>query len=239
MLVLFDIDATLISTSRAGMHAMLDAGRSLFGDSFTIERTEFAGRLDPLIIADLLLHNGQEPTLERIERMTAGYASSLERRLAEPGVARALPGVPQLLDALTGTPGVTIGLLTGNFEPTGRLKLTASGVDPDRFVISAWGSDSPSKPPTRNDLPRVAMDRYGLHAGTPIAGERVVVIGDTIHDIACARAHGCRVIGVATGQYRRDQLAHADLPVDTLEDTGHLVDWMLQATAPPPCAQSE
>ena len=54
MLILFDVDATLITTSRTGIQAMGLAGRAAFGDSFDEHRVEYAGRLDPLIIADLL-----------------------------------------------------------------------------------------------------------------------------------------------------------------------------------------
>ena len=44
--------------------------------------------------------------------------------------------------------------------------------------------------------------------------ERTVVIGDTPRDIACARADGVRVIGVATGPFSAEALADADAVVD-------------------------
>jgi len=43
--------------------------------------------------------------------------------------------------------------------------------------------------------------------------ERTVVIGDTPRDIACARADGLRVVAVATGPFRVDELAGADAVV--------------------------
>ena len=57
MLILFDIDGTLLLTQRAGVNAMHDAGRELFGESFTIDGIEFAGRLDSLIWQDLVRNN--------------------------------------------------------------------------------------------------------------------------------------------------------------------------------------
>jgi phosphoglycolate phosphatase-like HAD superfamily hydrolase len=41
-----------------------------------------------------------------------------------------------------------------------------------------------------------------------------VVIGDTPRDIACARADGVRVIGIATGPFPVEALADADAVVD-------------------------
>ena len=48
----------------------------------------------------------------------------------------------------------------------------------------------------------------------------VFVVGDTIHDVDCARAHGFRAIGVCTGHTGRAELeaAGADLVLDDLLD---------------------
>jgi phosphoglycolate phosphatase-like HAD superfamily hydrolase len=66
--------------------------------------------------------------------------------------------------------------------------------------------------------------------GRPVEPHEVVVIGDTPHDIDCARTQGCRCIAVATGTYSREALAEhdPDLLVDDLTDTGAIVDWILQ-----------
>src|SRR5262249_29406852 len=115
MLILFDIDATLITTARTGMLAIGDAGRELFGPDFSEEGVEFAGRLDPLILADLLRKHGHAPTQEAIARFREAYRRWLTPRVQRPGVAKTLPGVIDLIDALRRQEGVTIGLLTGNY----------------------------------------------------------------------------------------------------------------------------
>jgi phosphoglycolate phosphatase-like HAD superfamily hydrolase len=58
----------------------------------------------------------------------------------------------------------------------------------------------------------------------------VTIIGDTPLDVDCAKAHGCRAIGVATGPYSVDQLrdAGADLAVADLSDTAMLLQWILR-----------
>ena len=46
MLILFDIDMTLLKTNGAGRRAMQNAGAALFGRAFTIDGLDFSGRLD-------------------------------------------------------------------------------------------------------------------------------------------------------------------------------------------------
>ncbi|HYE02979.1 MAG TPA: haloacid dehalogenase-like hydrolase [Phycisphaerales bacterium] len=231
MLILFDIDATLITTSRTGIAAMQDAGRGLYGPGFTAEGTDFAGRLDPLIIADLLRNNGLEPTPRALADLREGYRASLGRRLAVPGIARTLPGVPELLAALRARPGLTLGLLTGNYPDTGAMKLRAAGIDPDGFPVRIWGDQSPHEPPSRDHLPAVALSAYARAHGRAIDPERVTVIGDSPHDVRCALAHGCRALGVATGMHRVEDLraAGAHLALPDLSRTDEVVAWLTGA----------
>jgi len=230
MLILFDIDATMISTSGAGMLAMLDAGKELFGPSFSIEGVAAAGRLDPLIMDDLFRAHGVETTQETWMAFRGAYRRRLEERLRDPAaVSRALPGVIALLDDLAARPELCLGVLTGNFADTGAIKLRACGIDPDRFHLHVWGDESTSTPPRREDLPGVAIGRYLGVRGSEITGERVVVIGDTPHDIRCAQAHGCRSLGVATGSFSIADLraCGATHAVGDLSDTAGVVKWLL------------
>ncbi|GIK19582.1 MAG: haloacid dehalogenase [Phycisphaerales bacterium] len=229
MLILFDIDATLVTTSGVGRHAMAEAGRRLYGPSFTPEGVEFAGRLDPLILADLLVRNGLEPTSDRRAAMRREYRAALVEGLGTPGIARALPGVHAVVDALSREAGVTIGLLTGNFEETGRLKLGACSLDADRFPVRVWGDESPHEPPSRDHLPAVAIARYQSVLAGPVRADRVTIVGDTVHDVACARANGCRSLAVATGSFSPDALqsAGADAVMADLSDAGAVLRWLL------------
>jgi phosphoglycolate phosphatase-like HAD superfamily hydrolase len=228
MLVFFDIDATLITTGGVGVKAMIDAGRDLYGPGFTADGVPFAGRLDPLILVDLLRLNGQEASRSKLDQFRAVYGKRLPGRLV-PGVGRALPGVMDLLTSLERAEALTLGLLTGNFAETGTMKLTACGIDANRFTIRVWGDESPHDPPARDHLPGIGLERYRRLCGREVDPRHVVVIGDTPHDVACARAHGCRSIGVATGSFTIDALAAsgADLAVPNLADTGAIRQWIL------------
>lgn len=221
MLILFDIDATMLSTSGAGMKSMATAGRRLYGPTFSVEGIDYSGSLDPLIIRDMFRINGIADTPRERAAFRAAYRDELAVALSAPGVGRALSGVPAILDAVENAPWATLGLLTGNFEESGRAKLHACGIDSSRFRVTVWGDESPHDPPAREHLPPVAMDRYRACRGCEIAPARVVVIGDTIHDVSCAKAHGCRVIGVATGYFSCERLASAgaDHVAPDLSDT--------------------
>lgn len=227
MLILFDIDATLITTGGAGRRAMVEAGRMLHGAGFHAEGVDFAGRLDPLILRDLLAANGVETTPAAMASIRETYRGALLAELASTGVAQPLPGVIDLLGVLA-RPGAraTLGLLTGNFAETGSIKLRSAGIDPDGFAIRVWGDESPHEPPARDHLPGVAIERVSKAWGRAARGEEVVVIGDTPHDIACARAHGCRVIAVATGKFPREDLLHADLTLPDLADVDGVLRWL-------------
>jgi phosphoglycolate phosphatase len=59
--------------------------------------------------------------------------------------------------------------------------------------------------------------------GCELAG--AMVIGDTIHDVSCARAIGAFAVAVPTGGATREELAAAqpDLLLDDLSDAGPLL----------------
>ncbi len=230
MLIFFDIDATLITTGGVGIKAMIDAGRHLFGPGFTADGIKFAGRLDPLILTDMLARSGCEPSHANLSAMRAEYGKRLPGHLAA-GTGRSLPGVTSLVSSLAQTEGVTLGLLTGNFAETGLMKLTACGIDTERFAIRVWGDDSPHHPPARDHLPGVGLTRYRERFGRDIDPGRVTVIGDTPHDVSCAKAHRCRALGVATGQFSVEQLREcgADHAVRDLSDVDSVRAWLLSS----------
>ena len=226
MLILFDIDGTLLLTQRAGTRSMCAAAREMFGDAFTFDGVDIAGRIDPLIWADVARANGIDEPEAHHDRFRATYVEHLARWLAADNTVLLLPGVVELLEALRGVEAVTLGLLTGNYPETGLLKIEAAGLDAAIFPVTAWGCDGRS----RRDLPAVAMARHRDLTGVEVRPEGVVIIGDTPHDVDCARAHGCRALAVATGPYSRETLRDAgpDLLVDDLSGTGAIVDWIMQ-----------
>jgi phosphoglycolate phosphatase len=231
MLILFDIDGTMLATQRAGIAAMTSTFEELAGRPISFEGVEVAGRLDVLIWREIVRRHELEESADAHDRFRKTYGGHLDRRLRENPTALAFPGVKELVNALHGRPGLTLGLLTGNYPETAKMKVVAAGFDAAVFELGAWGSDGEH----RRDLPPVAMKRYAALGRGLVDPGRVVIIGDTPHDVDCAKVNGCRSIGVATGQFTVEQLseAGADLAVPTLQETGRLVAWILETNLAP------
>lgn len=205
---------------------MHDAARELFGDAFTFDGVEIAGRIDPQIWHEVARVNGIDDPDAHHDRFRATYAQHLARRLAVANTVRLLPGVAALLETLSTVEGLTRGLLTGNYPETGRLKIAAAGLDLAIFEIAVWGCEGGS----RRELPGVAINRYVTTTGRRLTPRQVVVIGDTPHDVDCARAHGCHSLAVATGSIPRKELeaSEPDLLADDLSQTQEIVSWILE-----------
>jgi phosphoglycolate phosphatase len=197
-LVLFDIDGTLLSASGAGRRAMHQALLDVYGTAGPIDRYDFHGKTDPIIVRDLLAVAGLAPA-----DIGAGesafydcYLEHLEREIGDGLRVTLYPGVARLVEALAGHDGCLVGLLTGNIEGGARLKLRSTGLWP-RFRVGAYGSDEAD----RTRLPAVAARRAESLVGRPFQGADLVIIGDTPLDVACARAFGAACVGVATGRH--------------------------------------
>ena len=232
LLVLFDIDGTLLLSNRIGYRAMLRAAAQIAGRPVSLDGVDFSGRLDPEIWAGIAGLNGIADAAGREAEFRAAYTSTLTSMLQQEAPPYALPGVPGLIGRLRSQEGVTLGLCTGNYPQTGRLKIRAAGLDPEDFPVGAWASDGL----TRRDLPRVAMRRYEESTGSPITPRRVIVVGDTPLDIDCAHANGCVALAVATGpafSLEALQAYKADLAVSDLSDTDLLIRWILNQAGSP------
>jgi phosphoglycolate phosphatase-like HAD superfamily hydrolase len=212
MLYLFDIDGTLVDTGGAGMAALEETTREIFGE--TGPPLDLAGATDLGIVIGIHEHFSIEPTAERITAYLAIYQQKLDWNLARgayPG--RVLDGVSVLLEELAGRSRATLGLLTGNTAGGAASKIRHYGLAP-YFPFGAYGCDHPD----RNRLGPIALERAATHAGRPFSADETWVIGDTPKDIACARAIGARCLAVATGRFNAEQLqAHgADRVVESL-----------------------
>lgn len=197
-LLLFDIDGTLINSSRIGRQALGLALTAVFGTAGALETYEFAGKTDRRIVHDLLAAEGwtDDAITARLPELDEAMAAA-GRDLFTPQTIWACPGIPALLDELARRDDAVLALLTGNIRHTVSLKLTAAGIDPARFIDGAFGSDSQE----RDALFDIAVDRVHRSTGMAFSGRDVTIIGDTPADIRCARSGGGRAVAVATGPY--------------------------------------
>jgi phosphoglycolate phosphatase len=222
---LFDVDGTLLTTEGAAREAFAHAVRESLGVEDPLGDIAFAGRTEPLILRDIL------------DKHRASFADGEEARFWDrvfdamrvafrPPRGRLLAGVEALLDRIDAKPAWVSGLLTGNMTEMARIKLDRFGIR-GRFAFGAFGEEAED----RNALACVAVARVAERYGVPPA--RCIVVGDTEHDIACARAAGARVVAVATGACNRAELAKyaPDLLLDNLSDHAALIAWAREVAA--------
>ncbi len=209
-LVLFDIDGTLVDTAGAGRVALQESFRSVFDlDEIAgaVSRVRFGGKTDPAIISELA-REAEIPAGEieaRYTRLQEAYLAALRAELKRLDPRRrVMPGVRPLLELLAGRPDVLLGLVTGNIEEGARAKLEAFGLN-RYFVDGGFSSDHPE----RNEIARIAHQRLSRRAGFRFPADRVMIVGDTELDIACARANGFRAIAVESGFVPRERLLAA------------------------------
>jgi len=208
LLVLWDIDGTLVDSAGHGRHAFEDAFRVVVGGE--PEWVEYAGRTDHQIAMSML--NGSSDHLPALLDQLA--AKLAERRDAIAAEGHVYPGVPETLAALHEADGVVNSLLTGNIEANAAVKVGAFGLDRWLdFEAGAYGSDPHER---RSDLVAIARERASARYAQAPGGARcaampseptgVVVVGDTPLDVLAAHEAGARAVAVATGFAELDAL---------------------------------
>lgn len=222
MLVLFDIDGTLLHGNGIGRVATRQAMLEVFGTESYLESHLFGGKTDWQTLCELLVDEGYQE--QDIERCMPEYEQRIAHHmlaLTEKHDVYALPGALDLVMGLKSRNDVIIGIVTGNVSTTAPIKLRAAGFDPAWFPIGAYGSEAV----WRNDLPSIAIQRASAYAGRIIKAEETVIIGDTVADIACAHAVGACAIAVSTGFEPREVLeaAQPDYLVDDLMKVAQLL----------------
>jgi phosphoglycolate phosphatase-like HAD superfamily hydrolase len=231
-LVLFwDIDGTLLVTGRAGILAWEGATAALLGRDVDLAALDTAGRTDVEIAAGLLARFGLDPA--RRDELVRGYEARLPESLAR-RTGRVLPGVREILDACRARADVCTLLLTGNTEAGGRAKLRHYGLA-SYFAHGAFADGAVDRPAVARQAERVAR---GL-VGDAFDARRAFVIGDTPHDIRCAREIAARAVAVATGNYALADLERHEpwWALPELPDAGLFLERLRTAVAPAPPAR--
>lgn len=200
VLYLFDIDGTLLHAHGSGRSAFDAVMAAHHGVTDASAGISYGGKTDYAII-DEIFHArlGRPATRAEALAFVDAYLPRLQAQLDRQGV-EVLGGVLESLAYLQDR--AVLGVATGNVRRGAELKLTAAGLHP-WFVLGGYGCDSH----LRAELVARAIERGRAHR----AIDEVIVVGDTVHDIAAARACNATVCAVATGGVSAEQLAHADV----------------------------
>ncbi len=224
MLLLFDIDGTLLESGEAGTRALNKAFEELFSIPDAFKEIKMAGKTDIQIIKEALKIHGINNNDGALSALIQRYVVILKREINNPR-KRLKPGVKNFLE-LTSSKELLTGLLTGNLRAGAEIKLQAFQLN-KYFIDGAFGSDHED----RNQLLPIAIERFRKR-GYPVRPEQCVIIGDTPRDVECAKVHGAKCIAVSTGPYSFEELSHtdADLVIKTLEESEEVLKFLKNLT---------
>jgi len=212
-LLLFDIDGTLILDSHAGHTAYLRAIQTRYGVEFNMDEIPpTSGKTDLIILRELLDLSGLVEQPVDDPGLVRAYIGHLEDSVqGDPG--RLAPGARELLETLAKRDDMYLALGTGNIESGAKTKLAYHDIA-YFFAAGGFGSDGT----TRQEIIASGIDKSQRLFGTTF--HRIIVIGDTPYDIACAHANNVHCIAVSTGSFTYDQLKaeNADHVLEDLTD---------------------
>nr|WP_272924033.1 HAD hydrolase-like protein [Streptomyces sp. SID3343] len=216
---MWDIDHTLIDGGTVSRRAYAAAFREVTGRDLELP-WQFDGRTELAAASEVLRVHGLEPAddglLDAFIELIVTELHEREAELAAEG--RTLPGAAAALTKVGAVEGVHQSVLTGNLYPLAVLKMNVFELaDHIDFRVGAYGGDAYE----RTDLPDLAFARAEQFLGRRYGGADTVIVGDTVRDVATAKAAGARAVAVATGATSAEALAAAgaDAVLPDLADT--------------------
>jgi phosphoglycolate phosphatase len=219
--ILFDIDGTLLRCDGAGKRSMIRACIEIFGTAGGMEQINFQGKTDLYLVRQSLIPCGLDAAtvLRGIDELRDRYTRYLSEAMKN-GAGTLLPGVTPLLERLSAAPEALLGVLTGNFQSGAAVKLAR--FDLGRFFRFGVYGDTVTD---RNEMPPMARELVRSITGEEVSSRDMVIVGDTPHDIECARSADAVSICVGTGWDERERLIALgpDFYFDDLSDTDAVV----------------
>jgi len=221
LLVLWDVDYTLVSADGLGTRLYEIVFREMFGRELPAVAPK-AGRTDRAIIGDTLALAGVprahvDDFLAVLARAAAdGAVRAQVRPMA--GAAEAIAALASFGGLAAPSPGIRQSVLTGNIRPLAALKLRLAGLGHHLDLdVGAYGDAHE----VRAELVPVSRGAASRAYGADFSGASTALVGDTPLDVEAARATGARAVAVATGSYSAAELAAAgaDAVLPDLTDT--------------------
>jgi phosphoglycolate phosphatase len=196
VILLFDIDGTLLLSGGAGKECFDRAAYELFQIEKCWQEGYLPdGKTDPFIIEELI-----ESRLERklskdeFQAVSKRYLDYFEKSIHASENFRVMPGISDLIPFLAAKENLHLGITTGNFKIAAEFKLKKANLH-SHFQFGGFACDSH----LRDELTLRGFERAIDHIGTEISKENVFVIGDTIYDIRSGKSIGAKTVAVATG----------------------------------------
>jgi phosphoglycolate phosphatase len=197
-LIVFDCDGTLVDSQHMIVAAMT---RAYGAHSLPLPAREVLLSVVGLSLVEAFTKLGEGRDGFPAESLAGHYRDAFHAMRA-PGapVEPLYPGAADAIAQLARRDDIVLGIATGKSQRGVRLVLGHHGLL-DRFITIQTADDAPSKPDPGIVL--AAMRDAGA------APQNTIVVGDTVYDMAMARAAGAAGIGVTWGYHPAAALAEA------------------------------
>ncbi len=223
-LALFDIDGTLIrhvkTSGMSGLQRFPLSIKAVYGVDVVVdpENWTYNGMIDRGIAWDLVRKKGvsNEEFVRKLPELGKKFSEFLDQAARTQKLYEPIAEARELVHKVMAADHVDRGVLTGNLEHGGWWKLAHTGFE-GYFEFGLFGNEAED----RISLAKMVHARAKKAFGRTYRPTDVVIIGDTVHDIRCAKAIEATVIAVTTGfDADRGKLEQEkpDLLVDSLKD---------------------
>ncbi|MGD2163746.1 MAG: HAD family hydrolase [Anaerolineales bacterium] len=225
-LILFDMDNTLIDVGVHHREALRRTLRNIFNLNASHDGRKHPGNTQRQIMLMICRENGvdeSEISLKIDESMH--YLSKTAVELFPSDLKDAvLPGVERLLQALHEN-GQYMGLVTGTLASTGSVLLARTGLE-KYFPLKVFGDEADQ----RIELVDLAIQKASKLYGEEWKENGLVTVGDAIPDLLAGRAHGAKVVSVATGYKSKEELEkyHPDVLLEDLVELDIVLEALLE-----------
>ena len=208
-LIAFDWDGTLFDSTAAIALSIQDAVRDVGGTVPTLEAAKYVIGMS---LQGALRHAAPDVPADKMVELTNRYRYHYLKRQEEVNL---FEGVLPLLDMLT-VQGHLLAVATGK-NRRGLDEVLASTLLHGRFNASRTADETAGKPHPL--MLQELMAEFGVPA------ERVLMVGDTTHDLEMAQRAGCASVGVAYGAHATEGFA-AFAPLTVAASVAELDAWL-------------
>ncbi len=197
--VVFDVDGPLLDLGPAEEQAFFTPFKTLFGiEGLSNDWDSYRIRNDREIIHEILEgHLGERFEPDHYHALLDEYDRELSSGFAQGRLkVTPIPGALQLLETLSATNGLSLGMATANIRRAAEIRLREAGMW-DHVRHHPGAADEGGH--KHEVLARVI-------AGLKLPPERVVYIGDNLNDLEAGKVNGTHFIGFHVGEAKRQRL---------------------------------
>lgn len=216
-LVVWDWDGTIIDSVGAVSDAMIGAASDL---GLPVPSEAQARWVIGMGLLEAVHHAVPSIRREQLPAFIERYRVHYLKRDAE---LKLFSGIPELLRGLDAA-GIPLAVATGKSRAGLNRALLQTGLGP-RFIATRCADEGAPKPD-----PWMLRD---LGETLQVSPGRMVMIGDTTHDVGMAKAAGASSVAVLYGAHDPESL-RASQPDAVLDSVAQLASWLARACAVTP-----